>query len=276
MVDHERRPYRAVVVDDEPTAREVVTTFLDEEPAVEVVGEAGDGDTAVEMVRSLEPDLLFLDVQMPDRDGFGVLEALGDDVPPGVVFVTAHDEHALRAFEVHALDYVLKPFGRPRFQAAVARALRRLEAESALEARQTLSALLEGRRAGQGAAAELTASGEGAGSEAPRRLGVRVGTRTILVPVDDMDWAEADGDYVKLHAAGKVHLLSSRLHALESALDPTRFLRIHRSVLVNLDRVRELHRDPDGGGHVLLQNDVRLRVARSRWEDLETALRLGR
>jgi two-component system LytT family response regulator len=103
-----------------------------------------------------------------------------------------------------------------------------------------------------------------------------VGTRTILVPVDEVDWAEADGDYVKLHAAGKVHLLSSRLHALESALDPTRFLRIHRSVLVNLDRVRELHRDPDGGGHVLLQNDVRLRVARSRWEDLEAALRLGR
>lgn len=258
MADRERRPHRVVVVDDEPTAREVVTTFLAEEPAVEVVGEAGDG------------------VQMPDRDGFGVLEALGEDVPAGVVFVTAHDEHALRAFEVHALDYVLKPFGRPRFQAAVVRALRRLEAESALEARSTLNALLEGRRAGEGAAAELAASSEGAGSGTSRRLGVRVGTRTILVPVDDVDWAEADGDYVKLHAAGKAHLLSSRLHVLESTLDPGRFLRIHRSVLVNLDRVRELHRDPDGGGHVLLQNDVRLRVARSRWEDLETALRLGR
>lgn len=275
MANDGRRPLRALVVDDEPTAREVVVTFLADEPSVEVVGEAGDGDTAVELVRRLEPDLLFLDVQMPDRDGFGVLEALGDDVPPGVVFVTAHDEHALQAFEVHALDYVLKPFGRPRFAAAVARALRRLEAEDALAERRTLKALLEARRVGR-AAAELTAPGNEATSPAaPRRLGVRMGTRTILVPVEDVDWAEADGDYVRLHAGDAVHLLATRLRALEAALGPEGFVRIHRSVLVRLDRVRELHRDPDGGGHVLLADKVRLRVARSRWEDLEAALALG-
>lgn len=267
--------FRAVVVDDEPTAREVVTSFLADESAVEVVGEAGDGDAAVAMIRRLRPDLLFLDVQMPDRDGFGVLEALGEDVPPGVVFVTAHDEHALRAFEVHALDYLLKPFGRPRFTAAVARALRKLEAEDALAERRTLNALLEGRRVGAGSAAELTPSpGDAPTPTTPRRLGVRMGTRTLLVPVEDVDWAEADGDYVRLHTSTSVHLLAARLHALEEALGRDGFLRIHRSVLVRLDRVRELHRDPDGGGHVLLQDNVRLRVARGRWEDLETALKL--
>jgi len=274
MAEGTRGPFRAVVVDDEPAAREVVTTFLGDEPRVEVVGEAADGDAAVALVRRLRPDLLFLDVQMPDRDGFGVLEALGDDVPRGVVFVTAHDEHALRAFEVHALDYVLKPFGRPRFRAAVARALRRLEAEDALAARRTLATLLEGRRATGEAAAELAPRGKDAPGGPPRRLGVRVGARTVLVPVEDVAWAEADGDYVKLHAGGRVHLLATRLHALEAALGPGRFLRIHRSVLVNLEWVRELQRDPDGGGQVLLDDSVRLRVARSRWEALEAALSL--
>ena len=274
MAERVRRPFRAVIVDDEPAAREAVATFLADEPRVEIVGEAGDGNAAVEVVRRTVPDLLFLDVQMPDRDGFGVLEALGDAVPPGVVFVTAHDEHALRAFEVHALDYVLKPFGRPRFAAAVARALRRLEAEDALAARRTLATLLEGRRTAGGAAGQLTSNRDEEAPRAPRRLGVRVGARTVLVPVEEVEWAEADGDYVRLHAGGKVHLLAARMHALEAALGHGRFLRIHRSVLVNLDRVRELVRDPDGGGQVLLDNSVRLRVARGRWEALEGALSL--
>lgn len=268
------RVFRAVVVDDEPTAREVVTTFLAEEPRVEVVGEAGDGDTAVALVREVRPDLLFLDVQMPDRDGFGVLEALGDDVPPGVVFVTAHDEHALRAFEVHASDYILKPFGRPRFEAAVERALRRLEAEDALAARTTLRVLLEGRRPAAEAPAELAPPDPGgAAKSGPRRLGVRVGTKTVLVAMDSVDWAEADGDYVRLHAEGKVHLLAAALTSLEEPLG-SRFLRIHRSVLVNLDRIRELHREPDGSGHVVLEEGVRLRVSRGRWDELERALEL--
>jgi two-component system LytT family response regulator len=262
------------VVDDEPTAREIVRSFLADELEVEVVGEAGNGVDAVELVRRLRPDLLFLDVQMPDRDGFGVLEALAaDEIPPGVVFVTAHDEHALRAFEVHALDYVLKPFGRPRFRAAVGRALRRLAAEDALAARRTLAALLDGRRAAGSGAGVLTLPGAQGSPTRPRRLGVRVGTRTVLVDADEVDWAEADGDYVRLHAGGKVHLLAARMHALEDALGE-RFQRIHRSILVNLDRVRELHREADGGGHVLLRSDVRLRVARSRWEALEEALGL--
>lgn len=262
-----------MVVDDEPEARRAILTLLESEPRIEVVGEAGNGEEAVAKVRSLEPDLLFLDVQMPDLDGFGVLESLGDDAPPGVIFVTAHDEYALRAFEVHALDYLLKPFGRPRFQAAVDRALRRLGAESeSLASRRTVSAILERRHEPPTAPGRLTDTNVPQAEPRPRRLGVRLGNRIVLVPVDEIDWVEADGDYVRVNAAGTVHLLSERLHALETTLGSRRFLRIHRAVLVNLDRVRELHREADGSGYVLLERGVRLRVSRGRWEDLSRAL----
>ncbi|HKJ02393.1 MAG TPA: LytTR family DNA-binding domain-containing protein [Longimicrobiales bacterium] len=268
----ERLPYRAVVADDEPEARRAILTLLRDETRVEVVGEAGNGEEAVERVRTLLPDLLFLDVQMPDLDGFGVLESLGDDVPAGVIFVTAHDEYALRAFDVHALDYLLKPFGRPRFQAAVDRALRRLGADESLASRRTVSAVLERRHQRWTEAGELTETASPLAEPRRRRLGVRVGSRIVLVPVDEIDWVEADGDYVRVNAAGAAHLLTERLHALEATLVPHRFLRIHRSVLVNLDRVRELHREPDGSGYVLLETGVRLRVSRGRWEDLAHAL----
>lgn len=272
----ERPRFRAVIVDDEPAARDAIRTFLDDEPRVEVAGEAANGEEAVAVVREERPDLLFLDVQMPDRDGFGVLEALEGDVPPGVVFVTAHDEHAVRAFEVHALDYVLKPFGRPRFEAAVERALGRLEAQSALTLRQTLESMAASRGLDSveaGALEPTDDDGSGACGR-PTRLGVRLGSRTILVPVEEVDWVEAHGDYARVHAGGRAHLLAERMSALEELLGPERFLRIHRSVIVNLERIRELHRDADGGGAVVLDSDVRLRVARRRWEELERALGL--
>jgi len=259
------RPIRAVIADDEPSARAVIRAFVEREPRVEIVGEATHGDEAVERVRELHPDLLFLDVQMPDRDGFGVLEALGDDVPRGVVFVTAHDEYALRAFEVHALDYLLKPFGYARFQDAVDRALRTLAGEVALEMRRTLDTLIEGQRDRYGEAGTLV--------EGPARIGVRRGTRTILVSVADIDWIEAADDFCRLHAGPESHLVASRMHELESRL-PDAFFRIHRSAIVNLARIAELRREPDGGGLAVLQSGVRLRVARSRWEDLERALGL--
>ena len=297
------RRFRAVVVDDEPAARDAVTTFLAELPAVEVVGEASEGGSAIALVRKTRPDLLFLDIRMPDRDGFAVLEALGDDVPPGVVLVTAHGEYAQRAFDVHAVDYVTKPFGRPRFMAAVERALHRLAAEEALDMSRTLRSLVESLRLdGEGIdswAGVVTTprpgprsdpadprasgpSGPSAGpsasstdaSPAPTRIGVRLGSRTTLVEVDDIDWIEADGDLVRLHAGERVHLLESRMRDLETALGPAGFLRIHRSSIVNLGRVDVLHRDPDGGGSVGLATGVRLRVARSRWETLVEALGL--
>jgi two-component system LytT family response regulator len=265
---------RAVVVDDEPSAREVITSFLAREPRIEVVGEAANGDAAVELIRALSPDLVFLDVQMPDLDGFGVLAALGEDVPPGVVFVTAHDEHALRAFEVHAVDYLLKPFGRPRFDASVERALGSLEAKAALEMRRTLASLIDGQRS-RGAEPGAFVGPDAGNATGACRIGVRRGARTILLDVADVDWVEAAGDYARLHAGAEAYLVGSRMHELEAQLDAASFFRIHRSAIVNLAKVAELRREPDGGGVVLLRDGVRLRVARTRWEDLERALGLG-
>ncbi len=274
-VESARRPaVRAVVADDEPAAREAVVTMLAEHSGIEIVGEATNGDEAVAMVRALRPDLLFLDIQMPDRDGFGVLEALGDDVPRGVVFVTAHHEHAIRAFDVHALDYVLKPFGRPRFRAAVTRALSRLSALDALTLRDTLASMAGDRRAGEVMPAELTIQKVEERQSTPRRRGVRTGSHIVVVDIDTIDWVESYGDYARVHVGRQTHVVAQRMHALERMFAAGEFLRIHRSLIVNLQRVRELHREADGGGTIILNNGVRLRVARGRWEALQDALQM--
>ena len=239
-------PVRAVVVDDEPSARDAVVALLLDEVAVRVIGTASNGKEAVDVVRRLKPDLLFLDIQMPDASGFEVLDALGPDVPGGVVFITAHDEHAVRAFEVHALDYVLKPFGRPRFHAAVKRAIERLRELDVLSLRSTIAAI--------------------------RRIAVRTGSKLLIIPVEKVQWIEATGDYVRVHTEGVSHLVDQRMHTLERGLDPGEFLRIHRSCIVRLDRVEELHRESDGGGTIIIEGGVRLRVARARWDVLEAAL----
>ena len=275
-VPHSRGVVRAVVVDDEPSAREAVTTLLGEHPTIEVVGEASNGKEAVALVRRLRPDLLFLDIQMPDQDGFRVLEALGDDVPRGIVFVTAHDEHAIRAFDVHALDYVLKPFGRPRFGAAVTRALEGLRALDALTLQRTLASMVADRHSDERPPAELAlAEADGAVRERSttlRRIGVRNGSKITLVDVDAIDWVEASGDYARIHAGKQRYLVSQRMHALERLLEAREFVRVHRSLIVNVRRIRELHREPDGGGTLVLADGVRLRVARGRWEAMERAL----
>ncbi len=271
---------RAVVVDDEPTSREVVRTLLTEHPTVQVVGEATNGKEAVLLVRQLRPDLLFLDIQMPDQDGFRVLESLGDDVPRGIVFVTAHDEHAIRAFDVHALDYVLKPFGRPRFKAAVTRALEGLRAMEALTLQRTLASMAADRYADLRPAGELTTPDSPPDDDGktratpPRRIGVRNGSKITVVDVDAIDWVEASGDYARIHAGKHTYLVSQRMHALERLLEAREFVRVHRSLIVNVKRVRELHRDADGGGTLVLSDGVRLRVARGRWETMERALEM--
>ena len=265
---------RALVADDEPAAREAVITMLAEHSGVELVGEATNGHEAIERIRSLRPDLLFLDIQMPDRDGFGVLEALGDDVPRGVVFVTAHDEHALRAFEVHALDYVLKPFGRPRFRAAVTRALSRLGALDAMTLRTTLASMADDRRASAAPVDALTMPASSELQAPPRRLGVRTGAQVDIVDFAAIDWIESYGDYARVHVGRQTHVIAQRMHALERVFEGREFLRIHRSLIVNLQRVRRLHREPDGGGTLVLDSGVRLRVARGRWDALHAALRM--
>ncbi len=268
-------PIRAVIVDDEPAARDVVVTLLAEHPQIEVVGQAGNGRSAMEVVRRTRPDLLFLDIQMPDDDGFGVLEALGAEVPRGVVFVTAHDEHAIRAFDVHALDYLLKPFGRPRFAAAVTRALERLDALDALTLQRTLASMADDRRAGSSRPLEAPPAASGATEPGSiRRLGVRTGSKVTLVEVDDIDWIEALGDYARIHVGKGTHLIGQSMQALEEGLDGAGFLRIHRSSIVRVARIRELHRESDGGGTIVLADGIRLRVARGRWEALQAALGL--
>ncbi len=270
---------RAVIVDDEPAARDVVRTMLAEHERISVVGEATNGSDAEAVIRHLQPDLVFLDVQMPDRDGFGVLEALGSDVPRGIIFVTAHDEHAIRAFEVHALDYVLKPFGRQRFADAVHRALERLSALDALSMQRTLASMAADRRAGHRPAAELATVAveslpDGRAASSLKRLAVRSASKVTLLDVESIDWIEADGDYARIHCGRQAHLVSYRMHALERLLDAGAFIRVHRSLLVRAERVRELHREADGSGSIVLQDGVRLRVSRGRWDGLERALQI--
>jgi len=267
-------PYRAIVIDDEPAAREAVRTMLASERRLEIVAEAANGREAVDQVRRHRPDLIFLDIQMPDLDGFQVLDALGEERPAGVVFVTAHDEHALRAFEVHALDYLLKPFGRPRFLTALGRALDRLDAHEMLTGRQAgaLHRTARPPRGDQAGVLEAPGAPLGAG----QRLGIKLGTRTRVVDVDTIDWVEACGDYLRLHCGDKAHLVSESMSNLEGRLDARAFVRIHRSIIVHAGRIVELHREPDGGGSVTLIDSTVLRVARGRWEGVESALALIR
>lgn len=268
-------PVRAVVADDEPAARDVVRTLLAEHPRIVLVGEAGNGRDAVAVVRRTRPDLLFLDIQMPDADGFAVLSELGADVPRGVVFVTAHDEYAVRAFEVYALDYLLKPFGRPRFAAAVTRALESLNALDALTLQRTLASMNAGRADGEGPAGIATLDPPVTPERRPvRRIGVRTGARVVLVEVERIDWLEAWGDYARIHVGTATHLVGQSLQSLEGVLDPAEFLRIHRGSIVRLTRIRELQREADGSGAVVLESGVRLRVARGRWDALRVALEM--
>ena len=235
---------RVLIVDDEPLARRRVRGLLAGARDVEVVGECAGGRAAVAAIREAAPDVVFLDVQMPELDGFGVLAEVGAARAPAVVFVTAHDEHALRAFEVHALDYLLKPFRRERFEEALRRA-RAAAARGAPDAR--LAALLEDRERARRRA---------------ERLLVRDGGRVTFVRVASIDWLEAAGNYVKLHAGGAEHLVRETLTALEARLDPERFARIHRSLIVNLDRVAEVLPGRNDGV-VVLAGGTRLPLSRS-------------
>jgi two-component system, LytTR family, response regulator len=216
---------RALIVDDEPLAREGILMRLGAEPDVEVVGECRNGREAVAAIRREAPDLVFLDIRMPRTDGFAVIEAVGADRMPHVIFVTAHDEYAIQAFEVHALDYLLKPVDGARFAAALARARERIRGQQlatmAAQLRQIIGEL-RGER------------------EYLDRLFVKSGGRILAIDVDDIDWIEAADNYVHLHTGRASHLLLATMNGLEARLDPRRFLRIHRSTIVNLGRVKEL------------------------------------
>ena len=235
---------RSLIVDDEPLARKRLRTLLRAESRIEIVGEAVDGPTAVEAIRRLEPDLIWLDVQMPGLDGFGVLEAIGANAMPATIFVTAHDQYALQAFEAHAIDYLLKPFDRTRLRAAVDRAVKLVGSE---DLQRRLLALV----------ADVVRT------RPLRRLVVRSGGRIHFVGVHDIDWIEAAGHYVTLHAGKEAHLIRDTIANLSSKLDPERFLRIERGTIVHLDRILELQAAAHGDFDVVLKNGTRLRASRS-------------
>lgn len=241
---------RTIIVDDEDLARKMLLEFLGAHPEIEVVAECANGFDAVKSVTELKPDLLFLDIQMPKLNGFEVLELVGTE--RAVVFVTAYDEYALKAFEIHAVDYLLKPFPADRFETALERAKQRL-------------------------GGKLPAPVDLASSARPpaqylERIAVRDGTRVYVIPVAKLDYAEAQDDYVALCTEGKKHLKQQTISSLENSLDPQRFLRIHRSYIVNLERVTKIEPYSKDNHVVVLPNGAQLPVSRSGYGRLRTLL----
>ena len=265
---------RTLIVDDEPVARAGIRRLLEEDPDIVVVGEAGDGAAAVEAVRRLKPELLLLDIQMPELNGLEVIAQLGADTPPAVVFVTAYDQFAVRAFEVQALDYVLKPFEDDRFFAVVARAKQHLQRARGDDLTRRLAALLHSYEQRSGAASEGAAP-------APERAGhlsrimVKGEGRVFFQPVEDIDWIESADYYSRLHVGKATHLIRESMAALEEQLDPQHFVRIHRSAIVNVARVVEIRLDYANRAVVVLRSGERLPLSRTRKEQLERVLSGG-
>lgn len=248
---------RVLLVDDEPLAREMIREMLRDDSEAEIVGECVNGREAVEMIQTLTPEVIFLDVQMPEVGGFEVLEALKAKQMPHVIFVTAYDQYAVRAFEVHALDYLLKPFDRERFAASWQRAKAQILRDRNGKLDQRILAILE----------ELKA-----GAKYLERLVIKSGGRIFFLEVDEIDWIEAEGNYVSVHKNGKAHLLRETISSLESQLDPKKFIRIHRSSIVNIQRIKELQPWFHGEYRVILQDGTQLTLSRNYRDNLQDIL----
>ena len=248
---------RAMVVDDEAMARERVVSLLRQEQDIELIGECSDGQQAVNAINSQQPDLVFLDVQMPAVDGFRVIEQVGPEKMPAVVFVTAYAEYAVRAFEVHALDYLLKPFGRERFQQTLQHARSHVERRRAGDLGKRLMALVQDIKPEP---------------QKLDRLVVKSGGRVFFLRTEDIVWIEAAGNYVRLHLGEDSHLFRETMNGIEARLDPQRFVRIHRSRIVNSDRIKELQPWFNGEYVVVLQNGTRLTLSRGYREKLQERL----
>ena len=260
----ERKKIRTLIVDDEPLARRNLRVLLEDDPEVEIVGECGSGREALEVIQDEPPpDLLFLDIQMPEMSGFEVIERIEHGRIGAVVFVTAFDQYALRAFEVHALDYLLKPFDDARFEKALRQAKAQLEQRHINQLSRKLFALLEDR--------EAPAEKRGAGYLT--RFMIKAAGRVLFLKADEVDWIAADDYYVKLHTGRKTHLLRETLSDLETRLDPEKFIRIHRSTIVNIERIKELHPHFNGEYIVVLQDGTQLKLSRSRREQVQAALK---
>ena len=237
-----------LIVDDMPLARERIRMLLGADSEIEIVGERADGDEAVEAVKNLKPELVFLDVQMPGLDGFGVVEKIGVERMPVVVFVTAYDEFAIKAFEVSALDYLLKPFEEEQLTRAVKRAKGEIQKRQASDLNNHLRQLL--------AAVKPE-------TKYLKRLVVKTAAQTILVQTEDIDWIGAAGNYLELHVGKETYLVRERISRIELNLDPEKFARIHRSTIVNLDRIKTLHPLFNGDHITVLRDETKLNMSRA-------------
>ena len=248
---------RVLIVDDEPLARERINDLLRSDPQIDIVGQCSNGAEAISAVRKLAPDLLLLDIEMPEKDGFAVLESIPPDQMPAVIFVTAYDQYAVRAFEVYALDYLLKPFDRERFERALGRAKAQVLGEkngdvslrilAALDEIKTRHVYLE-------------------------RLVIKTNGHVFFLKTDEIDWIEAEGNYVRLHTSKESYLLRDTISALEAQLDPKKFLRVHRSAIVNIDRVQEMQPWFHGEYRIILKGGAQLTLSRSYREKLHELL----
>jgi two-component system LytT family response regulator len=262
---------RALIADDEPLARRGIRQLLEAHPDVVVAGECRNGRETLRALHAVQPDLVFLDVQMPQMDGFAVLRAFGAERMPAVVFVTAYDEFAVRAFETHALDYLVKPVSEARFAEALRHVRERLRSNQALELTQKLEALLA--QAGTGrVAGGIT---ERQASRPARRLVVPTATGDLLLDASEIDWIQAEDYYAAIYALGRRHLIRESLASLEERLDPASFVRVHRSAIVRLDRVRELRSTTLGEWMIVLRDGTRVAVSRRRREQVAEAIRRG-
>ena len=254
----DRKPLRVLVADDEPLARQRLLDLLAKHPEVDVVATASNGEEAVDAVRKYGPDLVFLDVQMPSMTGFEVVEAIGAEKMPVTIFVTAYDQFALRAFEVAAVDYLLKPFDDERFGQALARAQKTIELHDMERFTRQLASLV--------------------GQQAPKkayldRIPVETRGQLRVVPVSKIDYITASGPYAELHAGGRTFAVRERMQTLEEKLDPQVFFRVHRSAIVRIDRIDALLRAPGGDYGVRLKDGTELPLSRTRREALEQRMR---
>ena len=252
------RKLTTLIVDDEPLARERLLGLLSAEADIEVLGQCRDGEEAVSAIHERHPDLVLLDVEMPRMDGFEVIDTIGPDRMPMVIFVTAYDQHAIKAFQVRALDYLLKPFDRERFNDALQRARTQIESQASGDLGRRLMALMKDLK-----------------RDAPKtdRLVVKSGGRLFFLRADEIDWIEAAGNYVRLHVGPQSHLLRETMNAIEGRLDPEKFFRIHRSRIVNMERIQELQPWLNGEYSVVLRTGARLTLSRGYRERLQEKLK---
>ena len=254
------RKLTTLIVDDEPLARERLLGLLSNETDIEVLGQCRDGEEAVSTIHERHPDLVLLDVEMPRMDGFEVIDTIGPERMLMVIFVTAYDQHAIKAFQVRALDYLLKPFDRDRFSDALQRARTQIESQTNGDLGKRLLALMKDMK-----------------RDAPKtdRLVVKSGGRLFFLRADEIDWIEAAGNYVRLHVGNQSHLLRETMNAIEARLDPERFFRIHRCRIVNVERIQEMQPWLNGEYSVVLRTGVRLTLSRGYREKLQDKLKVG-